>query len=57
MATTKDIASKALGAGGTPNSLKAVVADLVAKGFVMTKKGAGGGCWLTAKGVARARRL
>lgn len=57
LTTTEKITTKAFGANGDPNSLKSVVAALGASGFVKTKKGAGGGCWLTAKGEARARRL
>jgi hypothetical protein len=39
------------------NSYKHLVAWLAKVGYLKTKCGAGGGCWLTPSGMERARRL
>ncbi len=54
---TEDIARAAEGAGVNPEVFKRPVADLVRRGFVATKGGRGGGCWLTATGRALAERI
>jgi hypothetical protein len=55
--TTPDIATKAAGSETDPNQYKEVIADLKRLGFVETREGRGGGCWLTAHGKARAEKL
>ena len=55
--TTEDIAVKAAGKGTDPNPYKAVISELKAPGYVDTKEGRRGGCWLTASGKERAKKL
>jgi hypothetical protein len=47
--STEEIA-KRVAPGSNPESFKKPIADLKNRGFVKSKKGAGGGCWLTQKG-------
>jgi hypothetical protein len=54
---TKDVAAKAEGIGADPDGYKQPVTELANLGFVGTKDGRGGGCWLTAKGKAVAEQL
>jgi hypothetical protein len=55
--STEEIAIKALGDGADPNALKSVMADLNTRKLIETKKGRGGGCWLTESGRLRAEKL
>jgi hypothetical protein len=55
--STEDIAIKALGNGADPNALKGVMADLKTRRLLDSKKGRGGGCWLTESGRLRAEKL
>ena len=55
--STDDIAAKAFGKGTDANSLKSVMADLNTREMISSRTGRGGGCWLTAKGRARAEKL
>jgi hypothetical protein len=54
---TADIAKRAAGKTADPNQYKEVVADLKGRGYVDTKEGRTGGCWLTAAGRSRAEKL
>ena len=54
---TADIAKRAAGKTADPNQYKKVVADLKGRGYVDTKEGRTGGCWLTAAGRSRAEKL
>jgi hypothetical protein len=54
---TKDVAEKAEGIEADPEGFKQPITDLAASGFVGTKGGRGGGCWLTATGRAVAEQL
>ena len=54
---TADIAVKASGKGTDANAYKEVISSLKGLGYVNTKEGRGGGCWLTAAGNARAEKL
>ena len=54
---TEEIAVKALGGQTDGNSLKNVISELHTRRLIETKAGRGGGCWLTAKGRARAEKL
>jgi hypothetical protein len=55
--STDDIAKRSLGGEADANALKALISDLKTRGYIKTKTGSGGGCWLTDKGIARAQRL
>jgi hypothetical protein len=55
--STEEIAIKALGDDADPNALKSVMADLNTRKLIETKKGRGGGCWLTESGRLRAEKL
>ena len=55
--TTEGIAVKAAGKGTDSNQYKAVVSELKGLGYVDTKQGRRGGCWLTASGRQRAEKL
>jgi len=55
--STEDIAVKAIGRAVDANALKSVVADLKTRNLIDTKAGRGGGCWLTDRGQARAKKL
>jgi DNA-binding IscR family transcriptional regulator len=54
---TEDIAAKAIGPTADANQFKEVIVELKAHGYVDTKKGRGGGCWLTNSGQRRAEKL
>jgi hypothetical protein len=54
---TMDIAKRAEGIEADPEGYKQPIAELATLGFVSTKEGRGGGCWLTAKGRAVAEQL
>jgi DNA-binding IscR family transcriptional regulator len=54
--STAEIASIAEGRVD-PARLKGPIADLEKRGLIGTKTGAGGGCWLTAKGFQIAQKL
>lgn len=54
---TESIAALAAGSNADPNQFKEVIAQLGKLGYVDTKEGRGGGCWLTASGRKRAERL
>jgi hypothetical protein len=54
---TADIALKAAGKAADPNQYKEVIVKLKTLGYVETKEGRGGGCWLTAPGRQRAEKL
>jgi hypothetical protein len=55
--TTARIVEKAVGRAADPVQFKKDIASLKADGFIDTKSGAGGGCWLTTKGRNVASRL
>jgi hypothetical protein len=55
--TTAEIAVKAAGKTTDANQYKEVVAELKRLGYVDTKEGRGGGCWLTEAGRQRAEKL
>jgi hypothetical protein len=55
--TTAIIAAKAEGTRANPVQFKQNIAILKHAGFLSTKEGRGGGCWLTAKGQEVARNL
>jgi hypothetical protein len=55
--TTAEIAGKAAGKMTDPNPYKEVVSKLVELGYVATKEGRGGGCWLTPSGQKRVAKL
>lgn len=55
--TTDVIAARALGSECDANALKSVMSDLNTRQLIETKKGRGGGCWLSKKGRARAEKL
>ena len=55
--TTAVITSKALGETSDANALKGVMAELKTRGLVKSKKGSGGGSWLTDRGLVRAKKL
>jgi len=54
---TSDIAAKAAGKQADPNQYKEVIAGLKRLGYVDTKEGRSGGCWLTTAGQRRAGKL
>lgn len=54
---TDEIAERAEGPGTNPAGFKEPVADLHSKGFIKTKTGRGGGCWLSQKGLQRAEEI
>ncbi len=49
--TTKQVAKAAEGPAANPDAFKEPIAELVKDGFVKSKAGRGGGCWLTKKGL------
>lgn len=51
--TTAIITSKALGETSDANALKGVMAELKTRGLVKSKKGSGGGFWLSVRGTER----
>jgi len=53
--STETIAVRA--SGGDANSLKTVMSDLNTRQLIASKTGRTGGCWLTARGIARAGKL
>jgi len=55
--TTAKIVEKAEGKAADPVQFKKDIASLKNAGFIDTKSGAGGGCWLTTKGRNLASRL
>lgn len=55
--TTARVATRAEGLAAQPVQFKKDVAELKADEFIETKRGTGGGCWLTAKGLNLANRL
>ncbi|MEN6408008.1 MAG: hypothetical protein ABFC77_16255, partial [Thermoguttaceae bacterium] len=55
--SNSDIAVKAAGQLSDPNQYKEVIAELKRLGYLDTKEGRGGGCWLTAAGQQRACKL
>ena len=55
--TTEDIAVAAVGPDADPNQFKEVIASLRKAGYVGTREGRGGGCWLTELGRQRAEKL
>jgi hypothetical protein len=55
--TTAEIAAQALGKQADENALKPVMSDLSTRKLIRTKRGPGGGCWLTEPGIARANKL
>lgn len=55
--TAEEITAKALGDTADANALKSVMAELKTLRFVESKRGSGGGSWLTDSGQSRARKL
>ena len=55
--TMSDIERRSFGSQTGGNDIKAVVASLNRSGLVLTKEGRGGGCWLSAAGIARAKSI
>lgn len=55
--TAEKLAVSAVGATADANQYKAVVVYLKELGYVDTRKGRGGGCWLTPAGKARAEKV
>jgi hypothetical protein len=54
---TEDIVVAAIGKSADANQFKEVIAGLKRLGYVDTKEGRGGGCWLTTSGRMRAEKL
>ncbi len=54
--TTENIVAK-VSKGADPVQYKAVVSSLVQLGYVQTKRGGGGGCWMTTEGRTRGESL
>ena len=54
---TAEITAKAAGPEADPNAYKKVISSLASLGYVSTREGRGGGCWLTGKGKQRADKL
>jgi hypothetical protein len=55
--TTEKIAIKAIGNTADQNNFKEVIVTLKKLGYISTKEGRSGGCWLTDKGKERANKL
>lgn len=55
--TATEITLKALGPASDPNAMKPVMSSLKSIGYVSSKRGSGGGYWLTPAGRARAEKL
>ena len=55
--TTKELVKRALGTGVNPVTYKRDIAELRSEGFIFTKSGVGGGCWLTSTGLDLAKRI
>ena len=55
--TTEEVATAATGRIDDANQFKEVISELKAAKYVVTKKGRGGGCWLTDDGRRRAEKL
>jgi DNA-binding IscR family transcriptional regulator len=55
--STEEVAKHAEGIKADPEGYKQPMAELAALGLVATKKGRGGGCWLTPTGRAVAEQL
>jgi hypothetical protein len=54
--TAQDVATKAGGRNADAELFKAPLAELVRLGFVASRRGRGGGCWLTDAGKAHAEK-
>ena len=54
---TDEIAKKAEGLEAAPVQFKGPIATLKSLGFLKTKEGRGGGCWLTGDGLRWAEKL
>lgn len=55
--STQEITVEAFGKCYDANSLKSVMAELKTRRLIDSKRGSGGGCWLTERGRARAEKL